>query len=510
MVLITVFIVAALSIFAYTRGKDKWVYILIFTSSLLVRLYYSNQDKYLHDWDERYHALVAKNLIKDPLKPVLRKDAVLPYDYKEWWGNHIWLHKQPLFLWQMAASMKIFGVNEFAVRIPSAILCALLTLILYRMGILLHRKVAGLSASLLFCFSFFSIEQSTGAIGMDHNDIATTFYISASLWALFEYYCSRKFKWLLLIGILSGMAILVKWLIGLLVYGCWALCFTIYENKNTYFIEIKRMMISFGIAILVFLPWQLYSFHHFPTEAFYEFNFNRQHLTTVVESHTGSNLFYLNSIFDHYGALGVPMILLGLIALWRATLESRYKILLLSSVAIPYVFFSLISSTKTIGYVFYIAPFFLFISALSVEWIINIVDEKYGQIVKNISLILLIITVCFFSFKYETLRIFHTRGISNYNWENKKNKVHNTQIYKSLDDYLQGDYVVLNCKGMEDVEAMFYSNQNVYSWWPSEYQIDSLQLKGYKIAAFKDHGNQILPDFIVNNPDIVIIDMDLY
>ncbi len=38
----------------------------------------------LHDWDERYHALVAKNMIEQPFKPMLYKNPVLPYDYKDW------------------------------------------------------------------------------------------------------------------------------------------------------------------------------------------------------------------------------------------------------------------------------------------------------------------------------------------------------------------------------------------------------------------------------------------
>lgn len=73
-------------------------------------------------------------MMSKPLAPMLRTEPVLDYNYKDWSNNHIWLHKQPLFLWQMAISMKIFGVNEFGLRFPSAFLCACLTLLLFRMG----------------------------------------------------------------------------------------------------------------------------------------------------------------------------------------------------------------------------------------------------------------------------------------------------------------------------------------------------------------------------------------
>ena len=96
-------------------------------------------------------------MVEDPFTPILRTQPVMPYNYQNWWDNHIWLHKQPVFLWQMALSIKIFGANEFAVRFPSALMGALLALIILRIGYILKKPMAGLSAALLFCFSFFSL-----------------------------------------------------------------------------------------------------------------------------------------------------------------------------------------------------------------------------------------------------------------------------------------------------------------------------------------------------------------
>ena len=52
-------------------------------------------------------------MMEDPFKPMLIKNPLFPYHYGDWWNCHIWVHKQPLFLWQMALSMKIFGVSTF-------------------------------------------------------------------------------------------------------------------------------------------------------------------------------------------------------------------------------------------------------------------------------------------------------------------------------------------------------------------------------------------------------------
>ena len=85
-------------------GKDNIALFLLLLSGLLLRFYLS-ADFQLHEWDERYHALVAKNMIESPFKPMLYKNPVLPYNYQNWIENHVWLHKQPLPFWFMAASL---------------------------------------------------------------------------------------------------------------------------------------------------------------------------------------------------------------------------------------------------------------------------------------------------------------------------------------------------------------------------------------------------------------------
>ena len=39
-------------------------------------------DMYLHEWDERFHAVVSKNIMTHPLKPTLYENPVLDYDYQ--------------------------------------------------------------------------------------------------------------------------------------------------------------------------------------------------------------------------------------------------------------------------------------------------------------------------------------------------------------------------------------------------------------------------------------------
>lgn len=105
----------------------KWFFLVGF---LLVGIGFSLIDPFLNEWDEQYHALVAKHLSENPFKPLLIKNSPVALDYKSWAYCHVWMHKQPLFMWQMALSIKTFGTSLFAVRLPSVLLHALTAILL--------------------------------------------------------------------------------------------------------------------------------------------------------------------------------------------------------------------------------------------------------------------------------------------------------------------------------------------------------------------------------------------
>ncbi|MBK7222745.1 MAG: glycosyltransferase family 39 protein [Saprospiraceae bacterium] len=130
----------------------------------------------------------------DPLLPLLRAEPLVPYDDKAWCCNHIWVHKQPLFMWQMTASMAIFGVSEFAMRYPSVLMGCLMILLCFRITMLLTQHwMTSIVAALIMTTSNYHLEQVSGWIGMDQNDVAFSFYILASIWAYAEFKLKNQF-----------------------------------------------------------------------------------------------------------------------------------------------------------------------------------------------------------------------------------------------------------------------------------------------------------------------------
>ena len=211
------FIIIAISAFAFKKQIVATVLLMI--ASALICYSFISFDPFLNSWDERFHALVGKNMIEHPFKPMLYAEPIISYDYKNWTGNHVWLHKQPLFLWQIALSIKLFGLSEKAVRLPSLVMLCLLIPIVVRIGKILFNQETGFIAAVLLVTNNFILEHVSGRQQIEHNDITFMFYLIGSVWAWLEYEYSGKKRWLFFAAALSGCSILVKWVTGILFYA---------------------------------------------------------------------------------------------------------------------------------------------------------------------------------------------------------------------------------------------------------------------------------------------------
>lgn len=170
-----------ISFFVYLRGRVYLSLFFIILSGFGLRIFCS-LDPMLHPWDERYHALVAKNLIDEPLEPKLYKEPIIDYDYKNWTANKIWLHKQPMPLWSMALSLKIFGISEFSLRLPSILLSTMSIFLTFCIGLFLFNSDrVGLIAAFLQSINGLVIELSSGRVATDHIDTFFLFFVELSI-----------------------------------------------------------------------------------------------------------------------------------------------------------------------------------------------------------------------------------------------------------------------------------------------------------------------------------------
>jgi len=95
----------------------------------------------LFDWDEVNFAEIAREMI-------VTKDYLnVQINYQPFW------EKPPLFIWMQVLSMKLFGINEFAARLPNAI-CGIVTLlVIFSIGKKLYNQKMGLIWVLVYAGS---------------------------------------------------------------------------------------------------------------------------------------------------------------------------------------------------------------------------------------------------------------------------------------------------------------------------------------------------------------------
>ncbi|WP_345054156.1 ArnT family glycosyltransferase [Hymenobacter glaciei] len=422
-------------------------------------------DPFLHDWDERFHALVAKNLQANFLLPQLRARPVLPYDYRLWTSNHVWLHKQPLFLWQMALSMQLFGTNEMALRLPSALLGSLLLWPEYRLGRLIFSAVIGYRAALLLAFAYYQLELTTGWQSVDHNDAAFLAYVTASMWAYYESRTStRPWRWCMLAGLFAGAAVLCKWLPGLVVYAAWFIELLLDKKRRSTVQEWARLSGACALTAVVALPWQVYSHSQFPLESAFEARYAARHFGEALEGQGGPWYFYLtHNMWYQYQWL-VVFVGIGLALVFTAAGRGRALRPLLVSCGLIFGFYSL-AATKMPSYTYVAAPVVLLLAALA--WVkigarISPATNRWPGLTEGL-LLLLILAL---DLRPLSLLKHHTLRFAAASTEQERQvKMQRSGVYRHLDAVVPPGYVVFNAPPLAEVEAMFYSHQNVYTGW---------------------------------------------
>ncbi len=503
-----VLLVASVALFG---KKEKLSLLLLFAGAFGLGFFVAGLDHFLVLWDEQYHALVAKNLAHNFLKPVLYADPVLDYDYRNWTANHIWLHKQPLFLWQMALSIKLFGLSALAVRLPGVLMHALVALMIYRMGAIVISKRTGFFAALFFTVTWFPLELVAGRYPTDHNDVAFLFYVAGSFWTWFEYLRSRKKYWLLLTGLFSGCAVLVKWLMGLLVFVVWLITKIITDRENRFSIKTYLPMVWTAIvSLVVFLPWQIYISLAFPKEAVYEYRLASTHFFHAVEGHAETTWYYFNNGLGKLYGDGdlMPFVLLaGLVFLLIRIPDKVFRTAIAVAVIFVYGFYTL-AATKMTAFPIIVSPFVFLGLGFLIDALIRFLKQKLRvKWLVRILPVIIPLMVAWPLLNLQRIQRYHTYAVphDNHNRLGEQTEMH---LIHTLNDKLgRDDYVIFNASVTLNghIPVMFYTGYTAYGFIPTREQIEKVRQANRKIAVI-DTGN--LPGYITNDPRIKIVKVE--
>lgn len=291
--------------------------------------------------DEPRYAQVAREML-------VRHDWITPT-----LGGKPWLEKPPLYYWQAMIAYSLFGVSDWAARLPSA---ADATLMVFAIYLFLKRFRAGfhLDGALMTA-------SAAGVIGFARaasTDMPLAAMFTIALLAWYGWYESAAKRYLALFYAFLALGALAKGPVALFLVAVIILIFA--AAKNDYGLVWRTL---WGPGVLIFcalaLPWYIAAQIRNP-------EFFRVFILQHNFARFGTNLYHHPEPFWYY----VPVVLLGLvpwtvvvaasltetIRVWWAerqemlASEDALNAFLVIWLAVPILFFS-ISQSKLPGYI---------------------------------------------------------------------------------------------------------------------------------------------------------------
>lgn len=196
-----------------------------------------------------------------------------------------YFEKPPLFYWIQSGMVALFGMNEWALRIPTAFMALLGCLATYVVGHYSFNRVTGIAASLL-------LATSPLYFGMAHSitlDMAVTCWLTIALFSFiiavdlpWHSQARRNVCWLMYAA--AALAVLTKGLIGVVFPGMIAFSWFLIFNRWK---ELKQLYLISGLSIFfaIVLPWHILV--QIKNPEFFHFYFIEQHFTRFLTKAMG-------------------------------------------------------------------------------------------------------------------------------------------------------------------------------------------------------------------------------
>jgi 4-amino-4-deoxy-L-arabinose transferase len=443
----------------WQKGNHQFSAVLLVLAAFTLRIFMAS-DLFLHEWDERYHALVAKNLMSNFLEPKLYRVPLLPYNYDSWSSNYIWLHKQPLPLWCMAISMKLLGVNELAMRLPSVILSSIAVYFTYFIGKRFFNVKVALLAAFFHAINGLVMDVTSGRAATDHIDIFFLFFVEAGM-VLSVLSTTNSKQWInALTGLCVGLAVLCKWLPAFIVLPVWVILN--YRQKSISQLILGGVVIV-SVACIIFMPWQIYMHQTFPIEYADTMLHNYRHMVEVLDDKRGSIFYFLGKLHINVNEVFWPAFIWFCYQLKQRN-NTTNRLALLTWMVIPFIFFSLVQ-TKMQAYLLFAFPaLFIMLADFSVFLLEPVTNFNRMRFQKLVFALIIILAV---RFSVERIKPFQNQS-KDLAWASE---------LKKLDG---GSKVVyLNIK--HNIEGMFYTPSIMYQYTPEPKEMEDIKARGYQI-----------------------------
>ena len=247
---------------------------------------FCNGNVHLFDWDEVNFAEIAREMIvsKNYLIPTINFET--------------FTEKPPLFFWLQAISMQLFGVSEYAARLPNALLGVFVLPYLYHVGCKVRNSSFGNYWALAYAGSLLpSLYFKSGII-----DPVFNLFIFIALYNLIQANIlgnvkASNYRKLLVAGLFTALAVLTKGPVALLVIGATGLVYFMI-NKLKIGLSVLNIALYSVMIIVCTASWLLINYASVGGKFAVEFTIRQwQLLTTADAGHGGFFLYHFVVLF---------------------------------------------------------------------------------------------------------------------------------------------------------------------------------------------------------------------
>jgi 4-amino-4-deoxy-L-arabinose transferase-like glycosyltransferase len=277
--------------------------------------------------------------------------------------------KPILYYWLVSASYKVFGENEFAGRIPSALPATLAVLALYGFARqVFNRRTAFLSALIL-------------ATGLEYclmarlmlTDIALALLLALSMFSLWFAIQKQSGFWMFCQLLFGGLAVLMKGPIGTLIPMMGVGLFLWRTGKGLPW-RSAGCLAGLGAWALIVLPWYGLMFKWYPRMFWEDFFVRDNWLRLIRAEHPANNVCFGLPYYIAILLLGsIPWMPMVAAALGRARQDVRRdeRMLFLWSWILTSWVFLTIAQSKLPSYIFYLFIPLALVAGVSLERLLS-------------------------------------------------------------------------------------------------------------------------------------------
>ena len=256
--------------------------------------------------------------------------------------------KPILIYWLQAISVKLFGLNEFALRLPSAIAGLLWALAIY---LFTKKEFSERVAFFATLFMLSSLQINLIAKAAIADSLLNLF-IATSIFSIWHYLESKKKRLLYISFALIALGALTKGPVAIMVPLVTLFLYMLLKKELKEFFKIVFNPIGVLIFLLIAMPWYILEYleqgQKFIDGFFLKHNLER--FNTAFESHKGSLIYYFPVVI--LGVLPFTTILIKTFSKIKSFFKGNLELFLLIWFAFVFIFFSF-SGTKLPHYVIY-------------------------------------------------------------------------------------------------------------------------------------------------------------